>query len=186
MRELTFIIHTILALIVGVFLLRLLLQLVRADFRNPLTQAIVRLTNPVILPLRKVLPPLWKLDTASVVAVLLMQMLQTGILFYLSGGGAPGVLLLLALAAVQLIDLTLLLYIFAIFVYVLLSWVSTNGYSPLGRVLNDLCDPVLKPFRRAIPTIAGLDLSPAIVLILIWVLRMILNERIAPALVVGL
>jgi len=183
MRELLFVVDAVLALIVGAFLLRVMLQVARADFRNPLVQAIARLTNPVILPLRRVLPSIGRLDTASLVAVLVAQVVRTGAVYALSGAGVPGVPLLLLAAAIQLIDIALMVYWFAILVYVLLSWVSTDGYSPLGRVLHDLCEPVLAPFRRAIPTLGGLDISPAIVLIVIALLRMILNDRIAPALI---
>jgi len=183
MRELVFVVDKLMALVVGAFMLRLLLQLTRADFRNPVAQAIVSLTNPLVLPLRRLLPAMGRIDTASVVAVLLVQIVHTALVTALSGAGVPGAAFLLTAAAIRLVDLILLLYFFAIFAYVLLSWVSTDGYSPLGRVLHDLCEPVMAPFRRAVPVLGGLDVSPAVVLILIAVLRMILNDRIAPALV---
>lgn len=185
MRELIFIFDSLLALVVGAFLLRLLFQLVRADFRNPLAQAIVKVTNPVVVPLRKVVPPIGRVDTASVVAVLLAQMLRTGIVYALGAGAAPPLGSLLALAVVALLDTTLLLFLIAIFVYVLLSWVSPDGYSPVGRLLGSLVEPVLGPFRRALPSLGGLDLSPIVVILLISVLRMVLNGRIAPLLTGG-
>jgi len=182
MRELLFVLDALRTLIVGAFLLRVLFQIARADFRNPLVQAIARLTNPVILPLRRVLPSIGRVDTASLVAVLVAQVICTGLFYALSGGAVPGVPLLLMTALIQLLDTALTVYLFAVLVYVLLSWVSTDGYSPLGRALHDLCEPVLAPFRRAVPSLGGLDVSPAIVLIVIYLLRMILNDRIAPAL----
>jgi YggT family protein len=186
MRELIFIVDSLFALVVGAFLLRLLFQLVRADFRNPFAQAIVRLTNPVVVPLRKILPPIGRLDTASVVAVVLAQALRTAVKFALSGGGFPAVVPLLLLSVIELLDTTLLLFLIAIFVYVLLSWVSQDGYSPIGRLLGSLVEPVLGPFRRAMPSLGGLDLSPIVVILLISVARMILNDRLAPLLGVGL
>jgi len=182
MRELLFVVDFIFSLVVGAFLLRLLFQLVRADFRNPLAQAIVRITNPVVVPLRKLLPPLGRVDTASVVAVVLAQMLRTLLKYLLSGAGAPALLPLLAVSVVELLDTTLLLYLVAIFVYVILSWVSPDGYSPVGRLLGSLVEPVLGPFRRALPSLGGLDLSPIVVILLISVLRMVLNDRLAPLL----
>jgi YggT family protein len=182
MREMLFVIDTLLTLVVGAFLLRLLFQIVRADFRNPLAQAIVRVTNPVVLPLRRLFPPAGRLDVASVVAVLIAQMAQTAIVSALSVGHVPPLLVLLISAALELVNTTLLLYQFAVFIYVLLSWVQTDEFSAVGRLLADLCEPLLRPLRRALPSLGGLDLSPLVLLILLQVLRMIVNGRIAPLL----
>jgi YggT family protein len=182
MRELIFIVDTLFALVVGAFLLRLLCQIVRTDFRNPLVQAIVRLTNPLVMPLRRVLPPIGRVDSASVVAVLLAQMLRTTLVLLLAGDGLPSVLPLLLLSVVELLDTTLLVFLGAIFLYVILSWVSPDGYTPAGRLLADLVEPLLRPFRRLVPPLGGLDLSPLAVILLLSVLRMVLNGRLAPLL----
>jgi YggT family protein len=182
MRELIFIVDTLFALVVGAFLLRLLCQIVRTDFRNPLVQAIVRLTNPLVMPLRRVLPPLGRIDSASVVAVLLAQMLRTTLVLLLAGDGLPSVVPLLLLSVVELLDTTLLVFLGAIFLYVILSWVSPDGYTPAGRLLADLVEPLLRPFRRLVPPLGGLDLSPLAVILLLSVLRMVLNGRLAPLL----
>ncbi len=186
MPELSFllsILRELLRLVVGAFLLRFLLQLVRADFRNPVAQFIVRFTNPVVLPLRKVLPPVGRTDTASVVAVLLVQLVATAATAFLVGGIgelSPGPLL--AGAVIQLLSTTLSLYQVAIFVYILMSWINTGGYNPVGQLLGRLCEPVLAPFRRAIPSLGGLDVSPMIVLVLLELLQIVLGARIAPLL----
>ncbi len=182
MRELIFIVDTLFALVVGAFLLRLLCQIVRTDFRNPLVQAIVRLTNPLVMPLRRVLPPFGRVDSASVIAVLLVQMLRTTLVLLLAGDGLPSLLPLLLLSVVELLDTTLLVFLGAIFLYVILSWVSPDGYSPAGRLLADLVEPLLRPFRRMVPPLGGLDLSPLVVILLLSVLRMVLNGRLAPLL----
>jgi YggT family protein len=186
MRELLFIADWIFAFVVGIFLLRLLFQLVRSDFRNPFVQALMRLTNPVILPLRRVLPPIGRVDTASVVAVLLIQVLATVVLTALMGLGLPSALGLLARAVLALADTTLSLYVIALIGYVLLSWVAPDGYNPVARVVSDLVAPVLRPLRRTLPTLGGLDLSPAVALLLLAVLRMVLNDRLAPQLLTWL
>jgi len=180
MRELQFIVDWIFSFVVGLFLLRLVFQVVRTDFRNPLVQSIVRLTNPLILPLRRILPPIGRIDTASVAAVLLTQIVGTALSRSLGGFGLPGALQLLIGAVLTLLDTTLLLYLFAVFGYVLLSWVSQDGYNPAARVLGSLVEPVLRPLRRALPALGGLDLSPMVALLLIQVLRMVLTDRIAP------
>jgi YggT family protein len=182
MRELIFIVDTLFALVVGAFLLRLLCQIVRTDFRNPLVQAIVRLTNPLVMPLRRVLPPIGRVDSASVIAVLLAQMLRTTLKPLLAGDGLPSLVPLLVWSVVELLDTTLLVFLGAIFLYVILGWVSPDGYTPAGRLLADLVEPLLRPFRRLVPPLGGLDLSPLAVILLLSVLRMVLNGRLAPLL----
>ncbi len=186
MNELRFVFDFVFGLLVGAFLLRLIFQLVRADFRNPFAQAIVRVTNPVVVPLRKVLPPMGRIDTASVVAVILAQVLRTVVDQALGMGAIASVGVLLVLAVISLLDTTLMLFLVAIFVYVLLSWVSPDPYNPISRLLGSLVEPILGPFRRALPSLGGLDLSPIVVILIISVLRMILNNRIAPLLIGGL
>ena len=180
MRELLFLVDSLLALLVGAFLLRLLFQLVRVDFRNPLAQAILRVTNPLIVPLRRILPPLGRLDTASVAGLLLAQMLRSAIVLSLGGASLPSPLMLLLVSIAQLLDTTLLVFLVAVFVYVLLSWVAPGGYHPAARLLGALVEPLLGPFRRALPALGGLDLSPLVVVLLLSVLRMVLNGRIVP------
>ncbi|HKT74275.1 MAG TPA: YggT family protein [Steroidobacteraceae bacterium] len=160
MSALIFIVDTLLSLALFVALARLLLQWARADFRNPICQAVVRLTNPLILPMRRVLPPIGKVDTASVVAVLIIGFLKVAIVFALSGMGLPPALLWVRMAAIELVRTVLWTYFYAIFLYALLSLIAPGGYSPLQSVLATLCEPVLRPFRRVIPAIAGIDLSP--------------------------
>jgi YggT family protein len=170
MSALIFLVDTLLSLTLFVVLARLLLQWARADFRNPIAQAIVRLTNPLILPLRRVLPPIGKVDTASVVAVVLVTIIKVGILLALRGYGSPGVELWVRNVAVELVATLLNTYFYAILLYALLSLIAPGGYSPLQSVLASVCEPVLRPFRRLIPPIAGIDLSPLWVMIAIQVI----------------
>ena len=126
MDALEYLVSTLLQLLLLVFLLRLLLQLVRADFRNPVSQAIVRITNPLILPLRRVLPPIGRVDTASVVAVLLVELVRVAILFWLRGFYLPGALVLAITVVRDLVSLTLWTYFWAIFIYVVLDKQRSN------------------------------------------------------------
>jgi YggT family protein len=161
MSAVLFIVDTLLSLALAVALVRLLLQLSRADFRNPLAQAIVRLTNPVILPLRRILPPMGKVDTASIVAVLLVALVKVALLWALRGIEIPDVgLWLLRELALEVVRAVLWAYFYAIFLYALLSLIAPGGYSPLQSLLASLCEPVLRPFRRIIPAISGIDLAP--------------------------
>ncbi|MDB6047039.1 MAG: hypothetical protein JWM63_5590 [Gammaproteobacteria bacterium] len=160
MSAIIFIVETLLSLALFVVLARLLLQWTRADFRNPLCQAIVRLTNPLILPLRRILPPMGKVDTASVVAVVIVAFVEVAIIFALRGITFPGPLIWLRMVALEIARTLLWTYFYAIFLYALLSLIAPGGYSPMQSVLATLCEPVLRPFRRLIPAVAGLDLSP--------------------------
>ena len=174
MSALIFIVDTLLSLALFVVLARLLLQWARADFRNPIAQAIVRLTNPLILPLRRILPPVGKVDTASVVAVVLVAVVKVGILLALRGYGSPGVQLWVQSVAVELVEALLRTYFYAILLYALLSLIAPGGYSPLQSVLASVCEPVLRPFRRLIPPIAGIDLSPLWAVIAIQAILLLL------------
>ena len=178
MSALIFIVRTLLSLALFVVLARLLLQWARADFRNPIAQAIVRLTNPLILPLRRILPPVGKVDTASVVAVVLVAVIKVGILLALQGYGSPGVHLWVQSVAVELVQALLSTYFYAILLYALLSLIAPGGYSPLQSVLASVCEPVLRPFRRLIPPIAGIDLSPLWAVIAIQAILLLLPSAI--------
>lgn len=186
MPELRFLISVLgelFRLIVAAFLLRYLLQAVRADFRNPIAQFIVRLTNPLVLPLRRVLPPLGRTDTASLVAVLVVQLAAVIVLSLLDGGGRISAGLLFATAAINLVSALLGLYWVALVVYFVLSWVTPAGsYHPLGRVVGVLCEPILSPLRRIVPPLAGLDLSVLAAFLLIQFLQYELSERLGPLL----
>ncbi len=160
MSALIFLIDTLAGLYLMVLLLRLLLQLVRADFRNPLARGIVQLSNPLILPLRRVLPAARQVDSASVVAVLAVLAAKVLVLFALAGIGLPEPLLFLRTLALELARLLLQTYFYLIVVYALLSFLTPGTYSPAQSLLASLCEPVLRRIRRRIPALSGLDLSP--------------------------
>jgi YggT family protein len=166
MQAIYFIVHTLLQLALFVTLARLLLQLARANFHNPIAQAVVRLTNPLILPLRRILPPLGKVDTASVVAVLLVALVEVTVSLalrgFLAGLSDPEFWLreVLARVALEIAVVVLYAYFYMIFLYAMLSLIAPGGYSPMQSLLASICEPVLRPFRRLIPPLGGLDLSP--------------------------
>ena len=175
MQALIFLVQTAFGLYQAVLLLRLLLQLARADFRNPLARAIVQLTDPVIRPLRRVLPPFGKVDTASVVAILLAVALEIASVQLLLGIGLPGPFVLLRSLAVHLLQLLLKTWLVCIILYAVMSFVAPGNYSPAQSLLASICEPVLRPVRRRIPPIAGLDLSPLWVCIAIQALLILVG-----------
>ncbi len=174
MAAVLFIINALLTLVVVAFLLRALMPLVRADFRNPLGQAVLRFTDPLVRPLRRVLGPAGRVDVASIVAVLLVQFAGTALLRLVAGAGFSFPVTLLA--ALQMLAQTVLsLFSVAMLAYVILSWIAPGAYSPATRLLSALCEPLLRPVRRIIPPIAGLDLAPVFVLIGLQALQLVLR-----------
>lgn len=174
MQAIHYILDTLGTLYNAVLLLRLIMQLVRADFRNPIGRAVVQLTDTLVRPLRRVLPPMGRVDTASVVAVLLFALAKIWLLRALLGFTYFAPLALLRATLLEVIDLTLTTYLFSIVLNALLSFFPQGGYSPPHSVLASICNPVLNPIRRVIPSIAGLDLSPLWACIAIQALRLIL------------
>ncbi|MGH8229795.1 MAG: YggT family protein [Steroidobacteraceae bacterium] len=160
MSAIIYIVDTLLMLALFVALLRLFLQWSRADFRNPISQAVVHITNPLVMPLRRILPPVRKIDTATVVTVAIVALARVAILYALHGFQLPSAFEWLREAVIDVVRMTLWIYFWAIFVYAMLSLVAPAGYSPVQSLLESLCEPVLRPFRRLIKPIGGLDLSP--------------------------
>jgi YggT family protein len=175
MEAIRYIVDTLMWLLTLAFLLRLLFQLVRADFRDPMADAIVRATNWLILPLRRLLPPIGKVDTATVVAVVLVASARTAVLLGLDGAGFGDALVFLRITLVGLVDLTLRIYLFALLLYWLTSFVTPGGYAPGVRLLAQLCEPILKPVRRIIPPIGQIDFSVLWVSIVIGALLILLR-----------
>jgi YggT family protein len=175
MNALYFLVDSVLTLALYVALLRLLMQWSRADFRNPIAQAVVKITNPLIMPLRRVLPPINKIDTASVVTVLIVTLADVVLMSSVRGFGVPPLVLLLRAAALLLATSVLWLYFYAIFLYALMSLIAQGSYSPMQPLLTSLCEPILQPIRRIIPPLAGLDLSPLWAGLLIQALLILLR-----------
>jgi len=159
-----------------IVLLRFLLQLARADFYNPISQFIVKVTNPALRPLRRLIPGWGGIDNASLVLLFVVQCLALLLLGLISGAFADGLSVpgLLMATVTKLVSLLLYVYLFGIFILALLSWISPGGYNPVAAVIANLTEPVMRPARRMIPPIGGIDLSPMAVILAIYVLRMLI------------
>jgi YggT family protein len=173
-NALLFIVSTLFNLYVLTFAFRLLLQWARVGSRNPLLQFVMRVTDPVVLPLRRLLPAAGRIDTATVVALLGLQLLGTALLVRIGCVGSAEFWQLLSLAVLRMVDLGLTVYTWSIIIYVVLSWVSPGGRHPAMDLVGGLVEPVLGPFRRLIPPIGGFDLSPLFALIVLQALGMLL------------
>ncbi len=165
MEAIRFIVESLLQLFVLAFVLRFMLQLVRANFYNPISQAILRITDPLVVPARRVIPG-WKgLDIATLAVILVLELAATQVMFGLYGIGFVGLGPLFVTAIVKLLRMVIQVYFFALLVYALLSWFGPQGHHPAVGLLSSLCEPVLRPIRRIIPPIGGLDLSVLFVLL---------------------
>lgn len=173
-NPLIFVVNTVFALYVLAVLLRFLLQLVQADFYNPICQFLVKITHPPLRLLRRLIPAVGRIDTAALVLILALKMLGDSLVLLLQGEGAVAFGLLAGSAAVELVELAFSVFIYAIIIQAILSWVNPDPYHPLYALLMDLVDPILRPCRRLIPPIGGLDLSPLVALIALSVLKMLL------------
>ena len=156
----TFLIHALGGLYLLAVLLRFVLQLVRADFYNPLSQFIVRATSPLLMPLRRVIPGFGGIDLASLVLALLVQLALILIILALDGGASWTLPLLLAWSLIGVTSLFLKIFFFALIVSVILSWVAPGTHNPAAQLVHQICEPLLAPIRRFLPNLGGLDISP--------------------------
>lgn len=176
-----FLINTLFSLYVLVLMLRFLLAWVRADFYNPVSQFLVKVTNPVLVPLRRIIPPLGGVDMASILLMLAVQMLGITLILLLRGGGvAPLALVMLSLG--ELVDLLFKVYIYGILIQAIISWISPGNYNPALNLLYSITEPVLRPVRRLLPPVSGLDLSPLLAILGLEVLR----RLVVPLFMLGL
>ena len=172
-------IQSLFQLLLLALMLRLLLQLVRADFYNPISQFLVKVTSPLVNPLRRVIPGVGGIDMASVLLIILTQMLATALLVLIRGFAIPNPLLLFIWGVLGSIGLLINIYFFAILATIIVSWVAPGSYNPAILILHQLTEPVMKPFRNLIPPIGGLDLSPIFVFLAINVLQIVLSHLCA-------
>ncbi len=172
-NSLFFLVKTLSELYLLTFLLRFVLQWIRADFYNPISQFILRVTNPIVTPARRILPPARGVDIPTLAVLVVLECLATWVLLSLANATAPG-LVFVQYVFFRLVRLTLWLYSISILVYVILSWIAQASYSPVAVLLGELVGPVLRPVRRLLPSIGGLDLSPLLVLIAIQALMIAL------------
>lgn len=173
MEAIHFLINTAFTLYLMVVLLRFWLQLVRADFYNPFSQFVVKATNPLVIPLRRILPSLGKLDTAT---LLLAYLLATAklITLQLLFSGTVQIVPSLILGIFLLLKETLSLIFWVLLIRAIMSWVS-QGRNPMEYVFQQLTEPFLAPIRRVIPPMGGLDLSVVIALIALKFIEILMS-----------
>lgn len=174
-----FILQTIGSLYLLIVLLRFILQLVRADFYNPLSQFIVRATHPLLKPLRKVIPSVAGLDLASLVLAIVVQLVLMALTLMLLGYGVDNPLQLLVWSIIGVTALFLKVFFFALIISVILSWVAQGSHNPTAMLINQICEPLLAPIRRILPSMGGLDLSPIVAFLILNLIDMLVIRNLA-------
>lgn len=168
----SFLLDVAAGLLCGACLLRLYMQWQRVPFGNPIGQVVFALTDWLILPLRKVIPPIGRIDSTSLLAAILVELLQYFLLWLLLGAGT-GLFWLPLLALFGVVRVALTSITGLIIVYTVLSWVQTR--SAISDVVTKLCAPLLRPVRRVIPLVGGVDFAPLVLLVILQVAVMVLG-----------
>ncbi|MGV6826235.1 MAG: YggT family protein [bacterium] len=172
-NPLVFLIQVLFGLYTLAVMLRFLLQVVRADFYNPVSQFIVKVTTPVVHPLRKIIPGIGSWDTASLALAWLLSTTELLLILLINGKGFA-ILPAILLAVPHLVELVIHIFLFAVFVQVIISWISPGGYNPAVQLLYSLTEPLMRPARNLLPPISGIDLSPMLVIVALYLLKMLL------------
>lgn len=190
MKLFLFLIDTAFFLATLLLVLRFLLQMVRADYRVPLTHAIITMTNPVLTPMRKVIPGFGKQDWAAAILAWLLAFAKMFLMFALSTGfiavanhpvpvADAGIVNLVLLASIDLLAIVVNLFLLVIVVQVVISWVAPGVYNPNIIVLQSLSAPLLRPIQRRLPQASGLDFSPMVASLILVILRFFLLPHLA-------
>ena len=174
-----YLVQTLVSLYLVAMLLRFILQLVKADFYNPISQFLIKATNPLVVPLRRVIPGFAGMDMATLVLALLLQIGAIVLLLLLNGLGLPNIGLIVIWAALGIAGLLVNIYFFALLAMIILSWVAPGSSHPGIYLLNQITEPVMAPIRKLLPAMGGLDLSPILLFILINVIQIALRHMAA-------
>ena len=179
-NALTFLVQVVFGIYILILMLRVLLQVLRADYYNPLSQFVVRLTEPVLSPLRRIIPRVGRIEGGALLVMFGAQMIEFW-LVYRAKGIEPSLAGLAVVSAAELLDLCTTVFFWAILIRVILSWVNPGIRHPATAIVYSLTEPVLEPARRALPAMGGFDLSPILVLIGLQLVNLLLIEPIRDA-----
>lgn len=179
MTATNFLISTVFDLYLMVIILRLWLQLARADFYNPFSQFVVKATQPVVGPLRRFIPSIGALDTATLVFAIIVALLKVVTLVLIFGNGLPPIFPLILASLGILIGQVLSLVFWILIIRAILSWVS-QGNNPIEFLMHQLTEPLLAPIRKVLPAMGGLDLSVLVAILAIQFIRLLLSDIFGP------
>lgn len=170
MLTLTFLVKTVIDLYVMILLLRIWMQWARTDFYNPLSQFIVKVTQPIVGPLRRVIPSLGPIDSSSLLVAFLLMTIKYPLLLLIQSGEISLSLYNLLFGLISVIKSAGYLVFWVIIIRSIMSWIS-QGRSPMDYVLLQLTEPLMAPVRRIIPAMGGLDFSAMVVILVLYMLN---------------
>jgi YggT family protein len=191
-QALSLIINSVGGLYILAVLLRFLLQAVRADFYNPVSQAIVKVTSPALMPFRRIIPGYRGIDFASLVLALVLNSVATALLILIAGFNLPDIGIIIAWAFVGLVAFILNIYFYALVISIIASFVAPFSGNPMLLVVYQILEPLYSRVRRVIPPMGGLDLSPIFIFLAINVIEIMVVETLGrglgllPPYVIGL
>ncbi|MHC8353485.1 YggT family protein [Pseudomonas sp. RT4P38] len=174
-----YVLQTLGSLYLLIVLLRFVLQLVRANFYNPLCQFAVKATQPLLKPLRRIIPSMFGLDMSSLVLAILVQLALMALTLLLTYGTIGNPLQLLIWSLIGVTALFLKIFFFALIISVILSWVAPGSHNPGAELVNQICEPALAPFRKILPSMGGLDISPILAFIVLKLIDMLVINNLA-------
>lgn len=171
----SFIIDTLFNFALYIVLIRFWMQWARADFRNDFGQFIIKATNPVVIPIRRVVPSIGKIDTATIVFAIAIALIKVLALQFIFGGGIASVsaLKILSIAVAIALDSSVYIFLGAIIIGIIASWASPGSYHPILNIAHSIGGPILAPARRLIPPMGGIDFSPMLVFLALRVFQML-------------
>ncbi len=178
MQFISFIFSSFINLFIWLFILRVWMQWARTDFYNPLAQAVVKLTQPILKPLRRIIPPLGSIDTASVLLAWLGSLLSLVFTFYLMSRPLPNLLPLLLIAFIKMLIIAGTLIMWVLFLMIIMSWINPNR-NPVNYMLIQLTEPFLAPIRRILPSFGMLDFSPMVFIFILYALYYLAMDILA-------
>lgn len=158
-----------------ILVLRFLLRLAEADFYNPITQFVVKATNPPVTPVQRMIPPWRNLDFATLLVAVLFQTLTYFVLLLIMGAMTDP-LTLLAWGAVKVLGLIITIYFFAVIAMIVISWIAPGNPHPGIQLIQQVTEPVMRPFRSILPPMGGLDLSPIFLFLVLNMLRVVVSH----------
>mgnify|MGYP000338695946 CR=1 FL=1 len=169
------VVGTLSSLYLTVIVLRFLFQVAKADFYNPFSQAIVKATNPILIPLRKIIPGFYGIDFSSIVFALLFHWLVIQVMAFIVGASILNPITAITWSAIGLISLVINIYFYGMIVMIIASWIAPASHNPILMLIRQIVDPITAPFRKIIPPMGGLDITPIFVFLALQVCRIMIS-----------
>ncbi len=177
---LDFAVRFILEVVTFVFVARFLLQACRVDFYNPISQGLVKATDPVLRPVRMVVPGYGNLDFAAFLAAVVVQIVLIMALYALAGAYVGSVSYIILSGLVQVVLLCLSIFWWSILIVIIAGWIAPGSYHPALALLQQITEPLLAPARSLLPPMGGLDFSPIVVFLVLGIVQRLLAAQFPP------